>query len=132
MKQSALTLVTPVIGDKQPALYDIIKNVRTDLDAGTFTLFEDVGTIHYARIVILKDQLSNGKCNLVFSSDYDGTEAEHLLRIGTIAASMIDSLYQYCEGYPAISERTAKRANNARNFQRVGQRDGPSNSKHVA
>ena len=112
MKQSALTLVTPVIGDQQPALYDIIKNVRTDLDAGTFTLFEDVGTIHYARIVILKDQLSNGKCNLVFSSDYDGTETEHLLRIGTIAASMVDGLYQHCEGYPSTTERNPESRKN--------------------
>ncbi len=107
MNQSALTLVTPVIPGQRVKLDIILKKIREELDAGTFHVFEDVGTIHYARFVILDNQLSNGKVNLVFSSDYDGKEDEHLLRLATTGGDKLDELYNCCEGYPAQPERTA-------------------------
>ena len=107
MNQSALTLVTPIIADKQERLNAILIKLRTGLDSGSFRLFEEITTIHYARFVLLKNQLSNNKQNLVFSSDYDGTESEHLLTLSSSATGMIDELYENCEGYPLPSERTA-------------------------
>lgn len=106
MKQSALTLVSPIIPGQEKNVDSILIKIRQDLDAGSFNLFEDLGTIHYARFVVLKDQLSNKRSNLVFSSDYDGTQDEHLMNICINGSSIIDELYGCCENYPLPAERT--------------------------
>ena len=105
MNQSALTLVTPILNGFESNVDSFLSQIRKGLDSGTFVLFDEIGTIHYARFVILKDQLSNGKANLVFSSDYDGSQEEHLIKLAGSASAMLDDLYQFCEGYPAVTER---------------------------
>ena len=111
IKQSALTLVTPVKTGELSKLEGLLTSIRLELDAGSFTLFEDVGTIHYARFVVLKDnyQLSDNKASLLFSSDYDGNEADHLIKLATTGAMLIDQLYDCCEGYPTTSDRSPQK-----------------------
>jgi hypothetical protein len=104
--QSALTLVTPVIASRYDEINDVLMQIRVDLAAGTFKEFEKVETLHYARYVLLDDKLSNAKTNLVFSSDYDGEEEEHLALIAAKCGDLIDKLYCCCEDYPAPGERT--------------------------
>ena len=106
MKQSALTLVTPIKPGQESNVDIILKGIRQDLDIGSFKLFDEIGTIHYARFVVLKDQLSNSKANLVFSSDYDGLLDEHLLIICNKGQAIIDELYGCCEGYPQPADRS--------------------------
>ncbi len=105
MKQSALTLVTPVIPSKHDELDGILMKMRADHAAGMLGEFEKVGTMHYGRFVLLEGKLSDAQTHLVFSSDYDGEESEHIRLICEVCPGMIDKLYSCCEGYPAPAER---------------------------
>lgn len=108
IKQNALTLVTPVIPGKHDELNDTLMQIRAELSSGKFKEFEKINTLHYARFVLLEDKLSTAKTNLVFSSDYDGDESEHLMLLVQQCTDLIDKLYSCCEGYPATGQRTAE------------------------
>ena len=110
--QSALTLVTPVKPGRTADLAKLLKNIQDGLDAGTFILIKDVGTIHYFRLVLLEDKNVASKVDLVLSSDYDGLEDEHLALLSAKCDSMIDQLYDCCEGYPASNERNPQSRKN--------------------
>jgi hypothetical protein len=104
-KQNALTLVTPVLPARHDELDAMLLKIRADHSSGAFKEFEKIDTLHYARLVLLEDKLSTAKTNLVFSSDYDGDEDEHLNIIASRCGDLIDKLYDCCEGYLAPNER---------------------------
>lgn len=110
--QHPLTLVTPVISGQQDQLNSVLMDIRQGLLAGRLEQFESLGTIHYARWILLEPKDADGQpetdvgWRLVFSSNYDGDEGEHLKGFSTICSDFTDRLYQYCEGYPAAGART--------------------------
>ena len=109
VKQSALTLVTPVTPGKHDELNEALMSIRAELSSGKFKEFEKINTLHYARFVLLEDgKLSTAKTNLVFSSDYDGNESEHLILLTQKCADLIDRLYSCCDGYPSAGQRTTE------------------------
>lgn len=107
IKQHPLTIVARVIPEKLPKLNEILERVRKSLDNGSPAIFEATGTIHYGRILLLKPEY-NAKpkdTSLVFSTDYDGNEKEHLSDLSSKLGDLIDELFECCEGYPSIAER---------------------------
>ncbi len=107
--QSALTLVTPVIPARHGELDKKLMDIRADLASGAFKEFEKIDTLHYARFVLLEDKLSTARTNLVFSSDYDGSEDDHLAIISDRCGDLIDQLYDCCEGYIPAGQRTPQK-----------------------
>ncbi len=105
--QGALTLVTPVIPGRHDELDKKLMKIRAAHAAGEFKEFEKIDTLHYARFVLLEGKLSNAQTNLVFSSDYDGGEDEHLAMFAATCGELVDDLYSCCEGYPAVAVRSA-------------------------
>ena len=55
--QCALTLATPVIPGKYDELSSTLMKMRADLAAGSFKEFEKIPTLHYARYVLLEDNV---------------------------------------------------------------------------
>ncbi len=110
--QNPLTLITPVKTTMRDKLTDILQKIRLDIEKGLCSDFEKPGTIHYCRLVILEASYNDDKndsskpINLVFSTDYDGNEDEHLAALSSVSASLIDKLYECCEGYPLEKDRT--------------------------
>jgi len=110
--QNPLTLVTPVKDGEHDNLDLLLMKIRTDINNGLPQQFEALNTIHYARWVLLEPKDADGKpqpdvgVRLVFSSDFDGDEDQHLSDISTKCADFFDTLYSHCEGYPALNERT--------------------------
>ncbi|MEO8415655.1 MAG: hypothetical protein ABI472_18475 [Ginsengibacter sp.] len=110
--QNPLTLVTPVKIGEHDILDAVLMKIRVDVQHGIPQQFEDLNTIHYARWILLEPKDADGKpqpgigVRLVFSSDFDGDENEHLTDLSTKCARFIDDMYSYCEGYPLPNERT--------------------------
>jgi hypothetical protein len=110
--QHPLTLVTPVREGEHDNLHALLMQMRRDVQAGISQSFETLGTIHYARWILLEPKDADGHpetdvgVRLVFSSNYDGEEDEHLTGLATLCASFIDQLYGHCEGYPSPASRT--------------------------
>jgi hypothetical protein len=104
-KQNAMTLVTPVRPEHHARLTEVLNRIKNGVNDGTFKKFEEVGTIHYFRIVLLEDKLSTAKTNLVLSSDYDGDENTHIAAIAEVCGDVLDSMYECCVDYLAQAQR---------------------------
>ena len=109
--QNPLTLLTPVRKDSITKLDEILERFKVGLDKGLNERFDKLGTLHYARWFILREDSFRDKTafpleeRLVFSTNYDGTEEDHLNGLVTIFPEYFDELYECCEGYPEPSLR---------------------------
>ena len=116
--QNPLTLVTPVKNGEHDNLDALLMKIRRDLINGLPQQFQDINTIHYARWILLEPKDADGKpqedvgVRLVFSSDFDGDEGEHLTDLSTKCAQFFDEMYSHCEGYPSANEITAESRKN--------------------
>ena len=116
--QNPLTLVTPVKNGEHDNLEALLTKIRNDIINGLPQQFESLNTIHYARWVLLEPKDADGKpqpdvgVRLVFSSDFDGDESQHLSDISTKCAQFFDDMYSHCEGYPVPDERTPESRKN--------------------
>src|SRR5664279_721921 len=97
--QNPLTLVTPVKNGEHDNLDALLMRIRSDLRNGLPQEFENLNTIHYARWILLEPKDADGKMQsdvgvrLVFSSDFDGDESEHLKDLSTKCGLFIDEMY---------------------------------------
>ena len=109
-----MTLVTPVMAGAHTQLDDYLKSIRLGLEKGVQQPFETAGNIHYARWILLEPETTESKAGatigprLVFSSDFDGSEDDHLIGLVTGCTDLIDRMYSCCESYPAPAARTAE------------------------
>jgi len=117
-KQNPLTLLTNVKTDRLNELNAVLENIRQSLQAGTDEEFKKLSTVHYCRWFILQQDSFRDETafpvpvRLVFSSNYDGEEDNHLKEICTVFTKYLDQMYACCEGYPDASNRTTEsRAN---------------------
>jgi hypothetical protein len=116
--QNPLTLVTPVKNGEHDNLDTLLMKIRKDIINGLPQQFEDLNTIHYARWILLEPKDADGKSRpgvgvrLVFSSDFDGDESQHLSDISTKCAQFFDDMYSHCEGYPEPKDRTPESRKN--------------------
>lgn len=108
-QEKALTLITPVNAGLHLQLHDELNTIKQELNEGRQELFEKLGSIHFARWIVLEPTEIDGKkleARLAFSSNYDEEKQAHIAALSTVAGPFIDRIYQYCENYPAASART--------------------------
>jgi hypothetical protein len=111
-KQRPLTLITPVAENRKEELLEYLKNLRLGLEHNIHESFEDIGTIHFARWLVIDEHIEKNVSSmgdmpkLVLSSNFDGEVQQQLNDLCTTSAHIIDRVYACCEGYPSNSERT--------------------------
>ncbi len=109
--QNPITIIVPVRQDKVVELRTVLNQIKQDLLNKKNEDFERIGTIHYARWVIIDDKDEEGNpdhenVKLIFSSNFDGTKEDQIKSLCVEAQNTLDSIYSHCIGYPAINERT--------------------------
>jgi hypothetical protein len=118
ISQNPLTLLTPVRQDSIEKLNEILEKFKVGLNAGLNERFNKLGTLHYARWFILREDSFRDKTafplaeRLVFSSNFDGPEEEHIIGLVTVFPEYFDELYEYCEGYPEPALRNTETRKN--------------------
>jgi hypothetical protein len=118
MSQNPLTLLTPVRKDCFDKLNDTLEKFQVGLNAGLNERFNKLGTLHYARWFILRDDSFRDKTafplpeRLVFSSNFDGGIDEHITGLVTVFPEYFDELYECCEGYPEAAIRDTEARKN--------------------
>lgn len=111
--QNPLTLITPIKQDRLDDLYGYLSGLKYALEKGRHSLFENSNTIHYLRWLVIDDKNkvffkgTERSPKLVFSSNFDGSVSNHLHDLcSNNEEHLIDRLYECCEGYPEVNERT--------------------------
>jgi hypothetical protein len=83
-RQNPLTLATPVKNSGIDNLNALLITLRADLEKCENRQLQDIGTIHYLRLVVLEPKDADGNIfpnmptRLIFSTDYDGDEEVHI------------------------------------------------------
>jgi hypothetical protein len=98
MKQYALTLNAPIIDQKMDSLKAVLKDQKPALKKA----LERLGTIHYARWVIIEKHSIDGvtfPAQLVFSSNFDDSIDRQFQDLVTNLGDLLDAVYENCEGY---------------------------------
>lgn len=109
--QHPMAIVAPVINSSLDKLNALLMQVRTDIDQRKAMPFEVLGTIHYLRIVLMDPETDDGKgdrnlfTKLIFATDFDGDEEQHLTALASVCGPFMDSLFEYCTGYPDATNR---------------------------
>ena len=95
MRQSAVTLVAPVKETDLESLRGVLRHRNADI----LRALERIGTVHYARWVIVLGPGDGFKPLLTFGSDFDGPVDAHLRDLVTHLGPLLDDIYAHCEGY---------------------------------
>lgn len=116
--QHPLTLLTPVKHGKLEQLTFLLQKINSGLLAGSDQEFRKLSNVHYARFVLLGENSFRDKpaipipVRLVFTSNFDGSEEDHLEELSTQLTPYLDQLYECCEGYPEPGARTTESRKN--------------------
>jgi hypothetical protein len=95
----ALTALAPIIPGRRQQLQHVLAEVGRRIAAGGPSPLDVIGTVHFARWVVLPDGADGG--SLLFTSNYDGSWDTYIEQFATDAAQSFDAIYSNCEGWPA-------------------------------
>ena len=95
----ALTAIAPILPGRQEQLRQVLAGIARRIATGEPGPLDDIGTVHFARWVILPDDGDGG--TLLFTSNYDGSWDTYIEDFATTAAQSFDAIYSNCEGWPA-------------------------------
>ena len=118
INQNPLALLTPVRKDSFKKLNEILEKFEVGLHSGLNERFNKLGTLHYARWFILKEDSFRDTTafhvpeRLVFSSNFDGDVDDHITGLVTVFPEYFDELYECCEGYPEPAARNTESRKN--------------------
>lgn len=109
--QHPMAIVAPVINSSLDKLNALLMQIRSDIDQRMVMPFEVLGTIHYLRIVLMDPEADDGKgdrnlfTKLIFATDFDGDEEQHMTALATNCGAFMDELFECCAGYPELAAR---------------------------
>ena len=94
----ALTALVPIIPGHRDALLRVLAAFRARIEAGGPTPLDDIGTVHFARWVVLPGEPDAG--TLLFTSNFDGPWDTYIEDFASRAAESFDAIFGHCEGWP--------------------------------
>ena len=94
-----LTALTPITPGRRAQLQQVLAAVRARIDAGGPTALDDIGTVHFARWVVIPDDHDGGQ--LLFTSNFDGPWEDYLQDFAEKSADSFNAIYSNCVGWPA-------------------------------
>ena len=105
--QEAVTIRAFLRPGAVAALEIALARISADVEENSIIPFGRMGTVHFARFVILNDAEVNGRivpASLIYASNVDGSANDHLRELASLGA--LDQVWQHCENYPAAAART--------------------------
>lgn len=98
-----LTALTRIVPGRRQQLQQVLAGVRERIDAGGPTPLDEIGTVHFARWVVLPDDRDGG--SLLFTSNFDGPWDDYIEDFAKESAAAFDAIYSNCEGWPERGAR---------------------------
>jgi len=90
-----LTCIAPLKPGGADKLRALFAQREADEKQGGRSPIEQIGTIHYARWVII-----NGDKWMLFTSNFDGGLADYLKEFAERDEKVLNAIFQFCEGWP--------------------------------
>ncbi|MGH8573700.1 MAG: hypothetical protein ACREX8_14175 [Gammaproteobacteria bacterium] len=93
-----LTALTPIIPGRRAQLQQVLVTLRERIASGEPSPLEEIGTVHFARWVVVPDDQDGGQ--LLFTSNFDGPWDDYIEDFAAQAATSFDAIYSNCVGWP--------------------------------
>ena len=106
---STTTIVIPVKAGREKALDEHLTAVGRNRSSKLFKGLASMGSIHYARFVLLPAENGFGAL-LAFESNHDGDEDEHLSELASFLATELDRMFDFCDGYPECPDHAKRKS----------------------
>jgi len=94
----SFTALVHIKPGRREQLQQVLATVAARIAAGERGPLDEIGTVHFARWVILPDYGDEG--GLLFASDYDGTWDEYIEDFAKKATESFQLIYDNCVGWP--------------------------------
>lgn len=94
----ALTALTPIVPGRRGPLQQVLAMVQGRIAAGGPTPLDEIGTVHFARWVVLPDDQDGGQ--LLFTTNFDGPWDDYIEDFAARSAQSFDAIYSNCVGWP--------------------------------
>ncbi len=94
----SFTALVPIKPGRRQQLQQVLSTVGARIAAGERGPLDEVGTVHFARWVILPDYGEEG--GLLFASNYDGSWEDYIEDFAKKAADSFQLIYDNCVGWP--------------------------------
>lgn len=98
-----LTALTPIIPGRREQLQKLLAKLNERIAAGGPTPLDVIGTVHFARWVVLPDGGDGG--HLLFASNFDGPWDDYIQDFAAQSADSFDAIYSNCVGWPERGAR---------------------------
>jgi hypothetical protein len=98
----ALTVAAPVLEGQTEALEQILRELGDERYGSSQLQFEALTGVHFMRWALVRRRYGVSRDTLLFESNFDGTEADHLAELASAGLSGLDRVYQHCEGYAEL------------------------------
>jgi hypothetical protein len=103
MEQETLTIAAAVEAALLEPLETLLADLRRDLDprtrkAAPVVDLRKLGTIHFARFVLIRDERGRPPC-LLFATDFDGGRAAHLGALADEVGPGLEQVLAHCTGF---------------------------------
>jgi hypothetical protein len=96
-----LTALTPIIPGHRARLQAVLGTLAQRIAEGGPTPLDVIGTVHFARWVVLPDGDDGDGGNLLFVSNFDGRWDDYIEDFAASSAESFDAIYSNCVGWPA-------------------------------
>ncbi len=94
----SFTALVHIKPGRREQLQQVLATVAARIAAGERGPLDEIGTVHFARWVILPDYGDEG--GLLFASDYDGSWDEYIEDFAKKATESFQLIYDNCVGWP--------------------------------
>lgn len=94
-----LTTLARVIPGRREKLEAVLSVLAARIASGGPTPLDEIGTVHFARWVIIPDDQDAGW--LLFTSNFDGPWDDYIEDFAVSSAATFDAIYANCHGWPA-------------------------------
>jgi hypothetical protein len=98
-----LTALTRIVPGRRAQLQQVLATLNTRIAVGGPTPLDDIGTVHFARWVVLPDGDDAGQ--LLFTSNFDGPWDDYIEDFAARSADSFDAIYSNCVGWPERGAR---------------------------
>ena len=105
MKQSALTILTPVDPAHAAELEPLLSQLGGNIAKQTLIPFDQLDRLHFMSLVLVESDKFGHQ--LVFESNFDGKPRDYLEQFATRARAALDEIFHFCPGYPLSGDTYA-------------------------
>ena len=104
IKQNAVSLQIPIIPEQVEALTTLLNTGGNPAKKASFFPLEKLSEVHFGRWIIAPAS-KEFKASLIYASNIDGEEANHLENVAEHLAEGLDQILAHCQDYPAAANR---------------------------